>query len=1030
MSFVHLQLHTEYSLLEGFAKIDKLFSTLKTQGVKSVAITDFGVMYGVLEFYDKAIAKGIKPIIGCEIQVVSSEKNTDTNNIVLLVENEIGYKNLIKLISNSYRTQVNYRPAVLKKDLFENTTGLICLGGGMRSNIVNMQILNEIDEISIEILEYMKAFGRDNYFVMLNDFGDISHKKNIVSILKLKEMLKFNVVATNDVHFVDKDDYEFYKMIVAIRENVRVEDVKVTCSQEAYLKTPQQMTELFNYIPEAIKNTEKIADRCNYSFDFKSFHLPNYPLDKNIDKNEYIARLCEKGSFERYKKIYDTKEISELKVIQDRINYELSVIRKMGYIDYFLIVWDFVNYAKKNNIRVGPCRGSGGGSIVAYCLKITDVDPLEYNLIFERFLNPERITMPDFDIDFQDDRRGEVVEYVFKKYSSSNVANIATFGHFKPKLSIRDTARALGYEYSFADKISKMIPNRPNITIEESLRENTELKNLYLSNINVKTLIDKAKEIENLPRHISTHAAGIVITENNLDEYVPLYISDDNISTQFNMTQLERLGLLKIDFLGLITLTLIENTVDLIRKNSNQDFNIDDIKLDDVKTFELISTGENLGIFQLESRGMREFMSKLKPTNIEDIIAGISLYRPGPMDSIPTYIRNKNNPNLIRYKHPKLRKILEKTYGCIVYQEQVMEIVRVLGGYSYGRADEIRRAMSKKKISVMEYERKIFINGLSDDDGNTVVAGCKKNGIDEITANSIYDEMIDFAKYAFNKSHATGYAILSYQCAYLKTYYKKEFICVLLSGCISNHNKLIRYIKEAHRLGIDILPADVNYSIGDFKIEGKKIRYGLNAIKNIGLNLSKAIEEARVTGDKFTDLNNFISRIGYKNVNKKSLESLIKTGSCDKIIYNRNTVLKNLDELINRAEHIEKNMMSAQISMFEDDLVQEVYTHRIKEYEELDEKTLQVYEKELLGDAIKNIIKSKTSKLYVKLNKINREDMRFLGNLFDKNIGNSKVVLYNESSKKSIGYSKGVMINSTLLNVLKTKYGKENVVIK
>ena len=806
--------------------------------MKSVAITDHGNMFGVIDFYKEAKKQGIKPVIGCELytaqrSLTDKDPNFDKRygHLILLAENMTGYQNLIKLVSISYVDGFYYKPRVDIEALREHSEGIICLSACLAGDVSNALMNRNYEKAKEIALTYNEIFGQGNFYLELQDHNLPEQKEVNASLVKLSKELNIPLVATNDIHYVDKADSKAHDVLLCIQMGKTLNDPARMRfgTEEFYLKSREEMEELFPYALEALDNTAKIAERCNVEFDFNTIHLPNYEVPEGYTTSGYLEELCYKGLYERYE--------NPSQEILDRLKYELGVINKMGYVEYFLITWDFINFAKENGIMVGPGRGSAAGSIVAYTLKITDIDPIKYNLLFERFLNPERVSMPDIDIDFCYERREEVIDYVKRKYGEDHVAQIITFGTMGAKLAIRDVGRVLDIPYNKVDKIAKEIPNALGMTIDKALETNPNLKSLYEQDQETKTIINISKELEGMLRHASTHAAGVVISKNPIDEYVPLYKHQDAISTQFTMTTLEELGLLKMDFLGLRTLTVIRDALDLIEKNHGRKIDFSKMDYDDPKVFELLSSGNTLGVFQMESAGMRSFMKQLKPSNFEDIVAGISLYRPGPMDSIPTYLEYKHNPEKITYIHEKLKPIMEVTYGCLIYQEQVMEVVRELGGYSYGRSDLVRRAMGKKKMDVMEEERQYFIHGKTDENGNIEIAGCVRNGVDEQTANKIFDDMIDFAKYAFNKSHAAAYGVIAYETAYLKAHYPVEFMAALITSVMGNTDKVVEYIRECNALNIKVLKPDINKSFAKFSVEDNNIRFGLAAVKNVGVNI-------------------------------------------------------------------------------------------------------------------------------------------------------------------------------------------------
>ena len=915
MAFVHLHSHTAYSLLDGEGTIEKLIGRAKELGQTAMAITDHGNMYGVIDFYECAKENGIKPIIGCEVYVAARSRfdkthefDSQSSHLILLAENNIGYNNLIKIVSEGFVDGFYYRPRIDMEVLRKYNQGIIALSACM-AGVLSRQILaDNLEEAKRKALEFVDIFGRDRYFIEIQDHGILEQKKLNRDLISLAKELDLQVVATNDVHYTKQTDAEFQDVLMCIQMGKTVDDedrMKMSTDQ-LYLKSEEEMQELFSYIPEAIENTQKIADRCNVEIEFGKLHLPKFELPDGYTSEEYLRKLVEDGMAERYPDDDGT--------IRERMEYELKTIESMGYVDYFLIVWDFINYARQNGIMVGPGRGSAAGSVVSYCLHITNVDPIKYGLIFERFLNPERVSMPDIDIDFCYERRGEVIEYVNNKYGEDNVAQIVTFGTMAARLAIRDVGRALNISYGLVDQVAKQVPMELKMTISKALTVNYKLKELYDGSHEVKKLIDTAIELEGLPRHTSTHAAGVVITSGGIKNYVPLQKNDDVITTQFTMTTIERLGLLKMDFLGLRTLTVMRDAVRHIKNNYGIDVDIDKLPFDDKEVYDMISAGETDGVFQLESSGMKQFMKELKPNSLEDIIAGISLYRPGPMDSIPTYVANKNNPKNVKYKHPMLEHILDVTYGCIVYQEQVMQIVRELGGYSLGRADLVRRAMSKKKADVMAKERQNFIYGTQED--GQIVDGALKRGVDEKSAAAIFDEMMDFASYAFNKSHAAAYAVVAYQTAWLKAKYPVEFFAALLTSFIEHSDKISKYIETIKKLGITILPPDINKSNRTFSVDNGKIRFGLAAVKNVGGAVVDEIAEEREKNGSFTSFTDFCERMAGHRVNKRVVESLIKCGAFDEFGLKRAVLMNVFEKVIDDSVNKMKNIMPGQIDMF------------------------------------------------------------------------------------------------------------------
>ncbi|NLZ81286.1 MAG: DNA polymerase III subunit alpha, partial [Clostridiales bacterium] len=950
MAFTHLHVHTEYSLLDGSSKIPELLDRVQELGMDSIAITDHGVMYGVIDFYKAAKARGIKPIIGSEVYVAPNSRfDKEVNagedryhHLILLAENDIGYHNLMKIVSKGFVEGFYYRPRVDYEVLEQYHEGVIalsaCLAGEV-SRSLNRGLYEEGKEAA---LRYEKIFGKGNFFLELQDHG-IPEQKNVnQQLFKMSKELNIDLVATNDVHYTFKEDVEAHDILLCVQTNKKVSDENRMRYEggQFYLKSYEEMEALFPYAKEALENTHKIAQRCNVEIEFGVQKLPKYDVPEGYTSLEYLNILCSKGLEKRYPN-HDEN-------IEKQLEYELSIIKEMGYVDYFLIVWDFIKFAKDNDIIVGPGRGSAAGSIVSYALEITNIDPLKYNLIFERFLNPERISMPDIDIDFCYERRQEVIDYVVKKYGSDRVVQIVTFGTLAARGVIRDVGRALDMPYALIDSIAKMIPNEIGITIERSLKINQDLRKLYEESDEIKYLIDMSKRLEGLPRHTSMHAAGVVISQEPIESYVPLSkASDGSITTQFTMNTLEELGLLKMDFLGLRTLTVIQNATKIIEKSKNIKIELDNLDYDDKKIFVYIGTGKTEGIFQIESSGMKNFMKELKPENLEDIIAGISLYRPGPMDFIPKYLKGKNNGDVILYDCPQLEPILAPTYGCIVYQEQVMQIVRDLAGYTLGRSDILRRAMSKKKSSVMEKERQNFVYGNEEEN----VPGCVKNGISAEIANKIYDEMTDFAKYAFNKSHAAAYAVISYQTAYLKYYYKVEFMAALMTSEIDNSSKVSEYILICRQMGIKILPPDINEGEAVFSVSGNSIRYGLTAIKNVGKNVIDGIVKEREENGFHTSLEDFINRLMGKDINKRTVENLIKAGAFDSFSGTRKQFVSVYAAIMDDVAQEKKRVISGQMSLFDFATEEEKKEYEIKlpDVGEYSNEVLLDFEKEVLG---------------------------------------------------------------------------------
>ena len=950
MSFAHLHVHTEFSLLDGSNKIKEYVSRVKELGMNSAAITDHGVMYGVIDFYREAKKQGINPILGCEVYVAPNSRfdreitggDDRYYHLVLLAENEEGYANLTKIVSKGFVEGYYYKPRVDKELLRKYHKGIIALSACLAGEVARFLTKGLYEEAKKTALEYQEIFGEGNFFLELQDHGIPEQGLVNQQLFKMSEETGIELVATNDIHYTYAEDAKPHDILLCIQTGKKLSDENRMRYDggQYYVKSEEEMLRLFPYAKQALENTQKIADRCHVEIEFGVTKLPKYDVPDGYTSWEYLQKLCYEGLEKRYG---DPSE--ELK---ERLSYELETIHQMGYVDYFLIVWDFIKYAKDHGISVGPGRGSAAGSIVSYCLEITTIDPIRYQLLFERFLNPERVSMPDIDVDFCYERRQEVIDYVTRKYGKDCVAQIVTFGTLAARGVIRDVGRVMDLPYAYVDSISKMIPQELGITIDKALKMNPDLKKLYDTDETVTNLIDMAKRLEGLPRHCSMHAAGVVICQKPVDEYVPLSrAADGTITTQFIMTTLEELGLLKMDFLGLRTLTVIQNAV-LLARRKQPELNINQIDYNDQKVLDYIGTGKTDGVFQLESAGMKGFMKELKPHNLEDVIAGISLYRPGPMDFIPQYIRGKNDSSSITYDCPQLEPILAPTYGCIVYQEQVMQIVRDLAGYSLGRSDLLRRAMSKKKAAVMEKERKIFIYG----DEETGVPGCIKNGIDEQTANKIYDEMIDFAKYAFNKSHAAAYAVVSYQTAWLKYYFPVEYMAALMTSVIDNPSKVSEYIYACRQMNIKILPPDINKGEANFSVDGGDIRYGLAAIKSIGRPVIKAIVEDREELGLFQHLEDFITRLSAKNIlNKRTIENLIKAGALDTLGGTRKQFMSIYVQIVDHVTQEKKNSMVGQMTLF--DLVsedqKEEFQIRMPDVGEYSKETLLAFEKEVLG---------------------------------------------------------------------------------
>ncbi len=950
MAFTHLHVHTEYSLLDGSSKIGELAARAKELGMDSMAITDHGVMYGVIDFYRAARAAGIKPIIGCEVYVSPGSRfDRETvhgedryYHLVLLAENNTGYQNLMKIVSKGFVDGFYYKPRIDEEVMREYHEGIIALSACLAGEVPRYLEKGLYEEAKEAAKRHLEIFGEGNYFLELQDHGIPLQRQVNQGIMRLSKELNIPLVATNDCHYINADDWEAHDILLCIQTGKKVSDENRMRYEggQYYVKSEEEMRQLFPYAPEAIENTHKIAERCNVEIEFGVTKLPRFDVPDGYDSWGYLNHLCDEGFALRYPDDDGT--------LRARLDYELGTIKSMGYVDYFLIVWDFINFAKSHGIAVGPGRGSAAGSIVAYCLKITDIDPIRYQLLFERFLNPERVSMPDIDVDFCYERRQEVIDYVVEKYGKDQVAQIVTFGTLAARGVIRDVGRVMDLPYSLCDQVSKMVPAELNITLDLALQKNPELKALYESDEQVKKLIDMSKRLEGLPRHTSMHAAGVVISRTSIDEYVPLSRgADGTIVTQFTMTTLEELGLLKMDFLGLRTLTVIQDAVKMIEKDYGVKLDLEHIDYDDKKVMDSLGTGKNEGVFQLESGGFKTFMKELKPTTLEDIIAGISLYRPGPMDFIPKYLKGKNDPASITYTCPQLEPILKPTYGCIVYQEQVMQIVRDLAGYTLGRSDLVRRAMSKKKAAVMAKERQNFVYGNAEEG----VKGCIANGIDEKTANQIYDDMTDFAKYAFNKSHAAAYAVVAYQTAFLKFYYPKEFMAALMTSVMDNTTKVSEYILACRNMGIPILPPDINEGYSGFSVSGNGIRYGLSAIKSVGRAVVDVIIAERENGGLFKSLDDFVSRMSNKEVNKRTLESFIKSGALDTLPGTRKQKLIVSGDLLESKAREKKTVMEGQLSFF--DLAPEEEKNNFQitfpNVGEYDKQTLLAFEKETIG---------------------------------------------------------------------------------
>ena len=981
-NFVHLHVHSEYSLLDGMSRIKDLPKRAKELGMDAIALTDHGVMYGAVEFYKECKKNDVKPIIGCEVYVArrtrfDKEASIDAgyNHLILLVKNKKGYQNLIKLVSLSFVEGFYYKPRIDKEILEKYSEGLVCLSACLAGELPQAIIQNDMEKAEKIALWYKNLF-KDDYYIEIQNNGLREQVMVNQKLIELARKLNIPLVGTNDAHYLKKEDAYNHEVLLCIQTGKKMsdEDRMRFETDEFYIKSKEEMSEYFENIPEAVSNTVKIAEKCNYDFEFGVTKLPNYDVPEEFDTHlDYFVKLCNDGFKNRYRE-------SPSKELRDRLEYEISIINKMGYVDYFLIVWDFINYAKSVGIPVGPGRGSGAGSMAAYCIGITDIDPIKYNLIFERFLNPERISMPDFDVDFCYERRQEVIDYVGRKYGIDHVSQIITFGTMAARMVIRDVGRVLDFPYSETDKLAKMIPMEVHITIQKALEQNREFKEWYDSDPNVKQLIDIAIALEGLPRQASTHACGVVITKDPVDTYVPLYLNDGNVSTQYTMTLLEELGLLKMDFLGLRTLTVISDCIKLVKQTRGIDVEFDK-DMNDQNVYKQWAEGNTCGIFQFESTGMTNFMKELKPDCLEDIIAGVSLYRPGPMDQIPRYIKGKRHPGHNEYTHPALEPILNVTYGCMVYQEQVMQIVRDLAGYSLGRADLVRRAMGKKKLDVMAKEREYFIHGQVDENGNIVVPGCIRNGIDEASANKIFDEMAEFAKYAFNKSHAAAYSVVSYRTAYLKYYYPAEFMAATLNSFLGNLDKVPVYIDECRRLNIDILKPNINKSFTKFTVQDGKIRFGMGSIKNVGVAAVNNIVSERDKNGDFKSFTDFCERIKDENVNKKCIESLIKAGCFDDMGQTRNTLLASFEGILDTINNQNRNSLANQVTMF--DIVSNDATDEIKYnyivLDELDKKELLSQEKEMLGIYISGHPLDSIRESIIKNTNINSLDLKKIG---------------------------------------------------
>ncbi|HEX2946415.1 MAG TPA: DNA polymerase III subunit alpha [Clostridia bacterium] len=952
--FVHLHVHTEYSLLDGANRIPALIEHAAEMGMKSIAITDHGVMYGVIEFYKTAKKNGIKPILGCEVYTARRTRfdkqpgiDADQGHLVLLAKNNEGYKNLMKIVSAGFTEGFYYKPRIDTDLLRQYSNGIIALSACLSGDIPTAILEGDHKKARQKALEFNEIFGQGNFFLEIQNNG--IEDQNLVnqSLIRLSKETGIPLVATNDAHYLRREDSKAHEVLLCIQTGKKMtdEDRMKFNSDELYVKSQEEMATSFRNIPEALENTARIAEMCNVELEFNKLHLPEFHVPGGKDPFDYLHGLCIEG----LKRIYG--EEADKPEYRDRLEYELQVIRQMGYVDYFLIVWDFIKYSKDNGIMVGPGRGSAAGSLTAYCLGITSIDPLKYNLLFERFLNPERVTMPDIDIDFCYVRRPEVIDYVVRKYGADRVAQIITFGTMAARAAIRDVGRALDIPYGEVDIIAKMIPMQIGMNIDKALELNPELKIKYEDDEKAKELIDTARLLEGMPRHASTHAAGVLISKDPVTEYVPLQKNDESVTTQFPMGTLEELGLLKMDFLGLRTLTVIRDARELVHKNHGIMLDMDKLDMDDPDVYKMIGEGRTIGVFQLESAGMTQFMKDLQPASLEDIIAGISLYRPGPMDSIPKYIKNKHNPGEIVYEHPLLEGILDVTYGCMVYQEQVMQIVRELAGYSYGRSDLVRRAMAKKKHDVMLKERENFIHGIVDGDGNVTVKGAVRNGVDEKTASRIFDQMIDFASYAFNKSHAAAYAVVAYQTAWLRHYYPVEFMAATLNSFLGSSDRISHYVHECKQMGIEVLPPDVNESDVMFTVVNGKIRFGMAAVKNVGESAVGELIMDRSEKGLFKSFGDFCERIGPRDFNKRCVESLIKCGAFDSFGVYRSKLMAVYERLLEGAQQSRKSKVEGQLSLFEipGDLKDMSPEESYPELNEFTPRMLLAMEKEMLG---------------------------------------------------------------------------------
>ncbi|MDO5027216.1 MAG: DNA polymerase III subunit alpha [Tissierellia bacterium] len=1026
--FTHLHLHTQYSLLDGFAKIDPMLDRLVELGMDSVAITDHGNMFGVIDFYKKAKKKGIKPIIGCEVYLTPTNyldkgpKDKIRHHLILLAKNQEGYQNLIKIVSEGYVNGFYYKPRVDKSVLRKYSSGLFCLSACLGGEIPRFLREGQYKQAKEAALEYQDIFGPGNFFLELQDHGLLEQKRVNIELDRIHKETGIPLVATNDVHFTDQADFKIHDVLLCIQTGATVNQEKRMRfpNDQFYLKSPEEMQEIFSKYDMAIENTQYIKDNCNVDFEFHKLKLPHFDLPEAYTNSRYLRELVYQGLEKKY------GDISQ--EIRERAEYELDTIESMGFIDYFLIVWDFITYAKKNGIPVGPGRGSAAGSIVSYALDITGIDPLKYDLFFERFLNPERVSMPDIDIDFGYERRDEVIDYVHRKYGDEKVAQIVTFGTMAARNAIRDVGRALEIDYSRVDKIAKQVPQAIGMTLEKALEASPDFKESYDKDSINKSLIDTAMAVEGMPRHTSTHAAGVVIASKAVDEFVPLSRNGDQITTQYNMIELEELGLLKMDFLGLRNLTVIKDAIDFIEKIHGKKIDINSIDENDPKAMKLFHDADTIGVFQFESEGMRAFLKELKPTKFDDLIAANSLFRPGPMNEIPNYIKYRHNPDQVSYIDDQLTDILDVTYGVIVFQEQVMQIVQKLAGFSLGEADNLRRAMGKKKMAVMEENRKYFVHGKLDEKGQVIVAGAVRNGVDQDTANKIYDLMIDFAKYAFNKSHSAAYSYVAMQTAWLKAHYPTEYFAALLSSVMGDSSKIQLYIKEAKRLGIEILRPSINKSYKKFSVEDKSIRMGLSAIKNVGYQTIEALVKERVNGP-YTSMKEMFERLlKYENrgLNKKSIEGLILSGAMDDLGLFRSQMFYMYSVLLDSINSSSRRNLAGQTDMFSMVTSSEDSFIKPAQVDEFSKKDLLKYEKEYLGIYISDHPFKEYSKLAEKYIDYTSLDLANMGDDLES-LDGKRVIMAGIINKTREYYTK----NNKLMNFMSIEdlYGELELVV-